>query len=272
MSDIIAGRVSLADVQGLRRLRRLLLRRRAGRGRGLGQVDPVQRAGARRVRGVLRARRHLRAGRVQRLPDDVATCTRSFPGARTGRSSSSNRSEQFEARFVMVEVQPTARRSSSAAWRAAACRSRWRTAKAGRCSATKPIAQARGRAALRRQSRRADRDLSAESQRLARRHHRPDHRRRPLHRPDAASGARVPQRAELLAAARLGRGQRAGCACSATRGSGWAEPHAGRRKQKAGPSRVRPCCLQRAALTGRPWPWRAGRRRSSPAPAPACAR
>ena len=43
---------------GARRVRRLLLRRRARRRRGLGQVDPVQRARARRVRGVLRAQRH----------------------------------------------------------------------------------------------------------------------------------------------------------------------------------------------------------------------
>ena len=44
-------------LQGLRRLRRLLLRRRARRRRGLGQVDPVQPARARRVRGLLRAAR-----------------------------------------------------------------------------------------------------------------------------------------------------------------------------------------------------------------------
>ena len=70
MSDIIAGAGALSDFSGLRRLRRVFLRRRAGRRRRLGQVDPVQCAGARRVRRVLRARRHLRARRVQRLPDD----------------------------------------------------------------------------------------------------------------------------------------------------------------------------------------------------------
>ena len=56
MSDLIDGRVELARLQGPRRLRRLLVRRRARRRRGLGEVDPVQRARARRVRGVLRAR------------------------------------------------------------------------------------------------------------------------------------------------------------------------------------------------------------------------
>ena len=44
-------------LQGLRRLRRLLLRRRARRRRGLGQVDPLQPARPRRVRGLLRAAR-----------------------------------------------------------------------------------------------------------------------------------------------------------------------------------------------------------------------
>ena len=87
MSDIIAGAASLARVQGLRRLRRVLLRRRAGRGRRLGQVDPVQRPRARRVRGVLRARRRLRARRVQRLPDDEQSARAHSRGRRTGRIS-----------------------------------------------------------------------------------------------------------------------------------------------------------------------------------------
>ena len=70
MSDIISGRVSAGRFQGHRGVRRILLRRRAGRGRGLGEIHPVQSAGARRVRSVLPAQGHLRAGRVQRLPDD----------------------------------------------------------------------------------------------------------------------------------------------------------------------------------------------------------
>ena len=58
MSDILSGRVSLGRFHRARRVRRLQLRRRAGRGRRLGQVDPVQSARARPVRGLLRARRH----------------------------------------------------------------------------------------------------------------------------------------------------------------------------------------------------------------------
>ena len=51
MSDLLDGRASTwRDFRGLVGLRRLLLRRRARRGRGLGQVHPVQRARARRVR------------------------------------------------------------------------------------------------------------------------------------------------------------------------------------------------------------------------------
>ena len=103
MSDILAGRRSLADF-GLRRVRRLLVRRRAGRRRGLGQVDPVQRAGARRVRGVLRARRHVRARRLQRLPDD-GNLHEIIPGTAHWPHFVRNRSEQFEARFALVEVQ-----------------------------------------------------------------------------------------------------------------------------------------------------------------------
>ncbi len=54
-----------------RRLRRVLLWRRARRGRGLGQVDPVQRAVARPVHRVLRPPGHVHARGLQRLPDAV---------------------------------------------------------------------------------------------------------------------------------------------------------------------------------------------------------
>ncbi len=59
--------------QGRRRLRWLLVWRRARRGAGLGQVHPLQRQAARRLRSLLWPRRHLRPWRVQRLPDDVAS-------------------------------------------------------------------------------------------------------------------------------------------------------------------------------------------------------
>ena len=129
MTDILAGRRTLADFRALRRRRRLFLRRRAGRRRGLGQVDPVQRAGARRLRGVLRARRHVRARRVQRLPDDEQPV-----GAHSGRRPlAALRAQQVRA----VRRPPRAARSAAlavallhAAWKAAAFRSPRRTAKA----------------------------------------------------------------------------------------------------------------------------------------------
>ncbi len=71
MSDILAGRVDLDAFKGLSGLRWLLLRRRARRRRGLGQVDPLQRPRPRRLPGVLRAQGQLRPRRLQRLPDDV---------------------------------------------------------------------------------------------------------------------------------------------------------------------------------------------------------
>ena len=55
MTDIIGARTRLDELRRHRRRRRLLLRRRARRGRGLGEVDPVQSARARRIRGVFRA-------------------------------------------------------------------------------------------------------------------------------------------------------------------------------------------------------------------------
>ena len=56
-------------IPGPGRLRRLQLWRRARRRRGLGQVDPVQPARARAVRGLVRAGRSLHARGLQRLPD-----------------------------------------------------------------------------------------------------------------------------------------------------------------------------------------------------------
>ena len=69
MTDLLSGRRSLCGVQGRGRLRRILVRRRAGSRGGLGQVDPVPRRGARGVRALLCAQRRLRVRHLQRLPD-----------------------------------------------------------------------------------------------------------------------------------------------------------------------------------------------------------
>ena len=71
MTDLLVGRARPLGLQRPGRLRRVLLRRRARRRAGLGQVDPLPAARARSLRRLLRARRHLRARRLQWLPDDV---------------------------------------------------------------------------------------------------------------------------------------------------------------------------------------------------------
>ena len=62
--------------------------------------------------------------------------------------------------------------------------------------------------------------LSVQCQRLAAGHHRTDHEGRPLHDPDAASGAGASLRADVVASWRGGATRRHGCGCSATRAYG----------------------------------------------------
>ena len=210
-----------ATSQGFVALRRLLVRRRARRGRGLGEVDP---ASTPRVRDefarVLRARRHVRARRVQRLPDDEQPARRSSPAPRTGRASCATSRSSSRRASCMVEVQRVAVAVLRAAWRAAASPSPPRTAKAMR--EFRDDAQRRGRAAarraaLRRPRGRRDRSVSAQPERLAAGHHRAHHRRRPLHDPDAAPRARVPHRADVVASRATGPSVAVDAACSATR-------------------------------------------------------
>ncbi len=72
MSDILAGRVSLKDFTGLAACGGFSYGDVLGAGGGWAKLHPVQRAGAGRVRRLLRALGHLRPGHLQRLPDDVA--------------------------------------------------------------------------------------------------------------------------------------------------------------------------------------------------------
>ena len=81
MTDLQAGRARLGRLPGLRRLRRLQLRRHAGRRHRLGPPHPLQPGAGRRSSRLLRAPRHLRARRVQRLPD-VGRAGRHHPGRR----------------------------------------------------------------------------------------------------------------------------------------------------------------------------------------------
>ena len=75
LSDIIAGRADLDRLPRPGRLRRLLLRRRAGCRRGLGQVHPVQPPGPGPVPGLLRALRHLQPWGSATAARCSPTCT-----------------------------------------------------------------------------------------------------------------------------------------------------------------------------------------------------
>ena len=194
MSDIIAGPPLARRFRRLRRLRRLLLRRRAGRRRGLGEVDPVQRAArATSSRRSSRARDTFALG-VCNGCQMMSNLHELIPGAAHWPHFVRNRSEQFEARLVLLEVQPspslffrgmegsripvaTAHGEGYAEFRDAA-----------QLAAAQPLVALRfvdNRGA-------ADRALSVQPERLAAGHHRAHDRRRPLHDPDAASRARVP--------------------------------------------------------------------------------
>ena len=130
-----------------------------------------------------------------------------IPGAASWPRFVKNRSEQFEARLALVEVSE----SPSLFFR-------------GMAGSRIPIATAHGEGhALFADGRRPQDALTClrfvdgrgratetyprQRQRLAAGHHRRHHGRRPFHGRDAASRARVPLRADVLAPRRLGRGR-----------------------------------------------------------------
>ena len=78
---------------------------RAGRSRSCST-----RARATQFAALLRARRHLRARRLQRLPDDGGAAGAHPRRASTGRASCATAREQFEARLSLVEVAASRRR------------------------------------------------------------------------------------------------------------------------------------------------------------------
>ena len=108
MSDLAAGRRSLADFKGIVACGGFSYGDVLGAGEGWAKSILLRPGGARRFRHVLRTPRHVRARRVQRLPDDGAACARSIPGAgalaalRPQRSPSSSRRG-----FVLVEIAPS---------------------------------------------------------------------------------------------------------------------------------------------------------------------
>ncbi len=104
MSDILAGRVRLASFRGLAACGGFSYGDVLGGGQGWAKSILFNRARASRVRGVFRARRYVRAGLLQRLPDDGGA-EGDHSGAQHWPVFTGNRSAQFEARFAMVEVQ-----------------------------------------------------------------------------------------------------------------------------------------------------------------------
>jgi phosphoribosylformylglycinamidine synthase len=208
MTDLIAGRVQLGRLQGLRRLRRVFLRRRARRRRRLGQEHPAQPGLGRTVRRLLRARRQLCLGRVQRLPDDEPAGAdhsgraglaplRTQPVRAVRGSAGDGRGDRVAVAVLRRHGrQPDADRQRARRRAGGLC-------KRGRASAGHRIAS--GMCPLRGCAGQGDRALSVQSQRLAGRHQRADHSRRPLHDHHAAPGAGAAHGADELAAAGPGR-------------------------------------------------------------------
>ena len=202
MSDLQAGRARLDQFQGFVACGGFSYGDTLGAGEGWARSILFNPALAEAVRRLLRARRHLRAGRVQRLPDDGRAGAASSPARRPGRASRATAASSSRPGCRWSRCW-TARACSSPAWPAAGCRSRWRTARATptsrsaatprRCTRAMRFVDHHGR---------ADRGLPVQPQRQPRRPDRGDHRRRPLHGADAAPRARVPQRADELDAGR----------------------------------------------------------------------
>ena len=188
---------------------RLQLRRRAGRRRRLGEVDPVQPAGARDVPSLLRAGGQLHPRRLQRLPDAVGAAradsrrwrlaplrAEPFGAVRSASVAGARRTEPVDPALWNGGLGAADRGRA----RRRACRSRLGPRQ--RARAPEPR-----RRTLRHRPRVAHRALSRKPQRLAPRHHRAHHARRPRDDHDAAPRARVPRRAVLLAAGRVARGR-----------------------------------------------------------------
>ena len=146
MTDLQAGRARLDRVPGLRRLRRLQLRRHARRRRRLG----AQRSSSTRS-WPSSSRPSSAAPTPSRSACATAArcwprCADIIPGAQAWPRFTRNKSEQFEARLSHGRGAATRPACSSPAWPAAACRSRWRTARAmptSRSAATRRRCSAR---------------------------------------------------------------------------------------------------------------------------------
>jgi phosphoribosylformylglycinamidine synthase len=221
MSDLQAGRARLDQFQGFVACGGFSYGDTLGAGEGWARSILFNPALAEQFAAFFAARQ-LRAGRVQRLPDD-GRAGPMIPGAEAWPRFTRNRSEQFEARLSLVEVldSPSLFFAGMAGSRMPIAVAHGEGLPTSRSAATRPGA---ARDALRRPPRPADRGLPGQPQRQPRRPDRGDHRRRPLHGADAAPRAGVPQRADEL---------EPGCACDARTFVGAGQPLAAHVPQRA---------------------------------------
>ena len=207
MTDILSGRRTLADFRAFV----------AGGGFSYGDVLGAGEGWAKSILYNARARDDFAAFFARGDTFALGVCngcqmmsnlSELIPGTAHWPHFVRNKSEQFEARFVLLEVQ----RSPSLFFGGMeGSRIPVRTAHGEGYAEFRDPAQleaAQPLVALRfvRQSRAADRSVSLQFQRLAGRRGRAHDGRRPRHDPDAASGARLPHGADVLASARVGRG------------------------------------------------------------------
>ena len=227
MSDILAGRVDLDAFKGLV----------ACGGFSYGDVLGAGEGWAKSILFNARARDGFQAFFARKDSFALGVCNgcqmmsnlhELIPGTEFWPHFVRNRSEQFEARVAMVQVQ-----ESSSIFLQGMAGSRLPIAIAhgeGHAEFESEGSVARGRpfrlrvAAFRRQPRQGHRSLPGQPQRVAARHHRAEQPRRPGHHHDAAPRAGVPRRAEFLASGRLAGRRRLAAHVPQTPGSGWTDP------------------------------------------------
>ncbi len=240
MSDILAGRVDLDAFKGLV----------ACGGFSYGDVLGAGEGWAKSILFNARARDGFQAFFARKDSFALGVCNgcqmmsnlhELIPGTEFWPHFVRNRSEQFEARVAMVQVQESSSifLQGMAGSRLPIAIARWRRP----CGVRVGGSVARGRpfrlrvAAFRRQPRQGHRSLPGQPQRVAARHHRAEQPRRPGHHHDAAPRAGVPRRAEFLASGRLAGRRRLAAHVPQRPGLGGLIRHGGR------------CGLQLVALT-----------------------
>ena len=209
MSDVIAGRVSLADFAGFAACGGFSYGDVLGGGEGWAKSILFNPRARDEFAGVLRAAGHLRARRLQRLPDDERARASSIPGAAgvAALREEPLRAVRGAAGAGRDPAEPVALLRGHGG--EPASRSSPPTARAGRSSTRRARGPRRDRArcASSTTAGARPRPTRCNPNGSPRRHHGRDDGRRPLHDRDAAPRARLPHGADVVAPGRLGRGQ-----------------------------------------------------------------